>query len=168
MSSVQTHSLCRNTQSSYLSMNIEPVNIHHFWQWIKKTPAVDFNTRKQVQQQQSKTTALVPPLNLLKTHLQQREIHNQKRANGLSRFFLSWPLVMSKWTSDSQNSEVLNDQNEPLRETRGLAQKHIVLKESQGHIAGWELWTKYITFRKSNQLTQNSINYAHLVADNFD
>lgn len=91
--------------------------------------------------------------------------HSRKRANGLSGLLVSRPLVMSKSTSDSLNSEVLEDRDEPPRKTRGLALRPTdwsygtKLKKSQGRIADQtelESWTNadiaYIRFRKSDEL----------------
>ena len=92
--------------------------------------------------------------------------HTRKRVNGLSRF-VSRPLAMSRSTStsDSLNSGVLKDLEEPPRKTRVPALRPTnwsngaKLKKSQGRIADQdelELWTDadvaHIGFRKPDEL----------------
>jgi hypothetical protein len=85
--------------------------------------------------------------------------HNRKRVNGQSGLLVSRPLAMSTSTSisDSSNSGVLKDREEPPRKTRGSYGTK--LKKSQGRIADQdelELWTNadvaHIRFRKPDEL----------------
>ena len=85
--------------------------------------------------------------------------HDRKRLNGQSGLLASRPLAMSTSTSisDSSDSGVLKDREEPLRKTRGSYGTK--LKKSQGRIADQdelELWTNadvaHIGFRKTDEL----------------
>lgn len=93
--------------------------------------------------------------------------HSRKRVNGLSRLLVSRPLAMSSptLTSDSLNSGVLKDREEPPRKTRRPTLKSTnwpygtKLKKSQGRIADQdelELWTNAdvadIGFKKPDEL----------------
>ena len=94
--------------------------------------------------------------------------HSRKRANGLSGLLVSRPLTMSSSsisTSNSLNTRVLKDREEPSRKIRGLPLRSnnssygTKLKKSQGRIADQdelELWTNadvaHIGFRKPDEL----------------
>ena len=94
--------------------------------------------------------------------------HSRKRANGPSGLLVSRPLAMSRSasTSDSLNSGVLKDHEEPPRNIRGLAFRPSnwsygtkLKKKPQGRIADQdqlELWTDadvaHIGFRKPDEL----------------
>ena len=94
--------------------------------------------------------------------------HSRKRANGLSGLLVSRPLGMSRSTSttDSLNSRVLKDHEEPPRKIRGLAFRPtnwsygtLLKKKLRGRIADQdqlELWTDtdvaHNGFRKPDEL----------------
>jgi hypothetical protein len=93
--------------------------------------------------------------------------HSRKRVNGLSGLLVSRPLATSRSTStsDSLNSGVVKDREEPPKKARGPALRPTnwpygtKLRKSQGRIADQdelELWTNadvaHIRFRKPDEL----------------